>query len=181
MSSIRNTPPILLIVGYSEVGKTTLIEKLIPELVRQGLRVGTIKHHHGSFELDRPGKDSWRHKHAGASASMISSPTQIGMVIDLERDHELDQLAAYFTGMDIILTEGYKKENQPKLEVFRPEVHQEPICKGDKNLIGVVSDAAIDMGVVRFTTNDIKGLSEFLVDFFGLRPHLSLNHKEAAS
>ncbi|HUU81381.1 MAG TPA: molybdopterin-guanine dinucleotide biosynthesis protein B, partial [Acidobacteriota bacterium] len=91
MKTVKNLP-IVLFVGSSGSGKTTLLEKLIPELTRRGLRVGTIKHDVHGFEMDQPGKDSWRHKHAGALASIISSPHQIGEVMDVDHDHSLDEL-----------------------------------------------------------------------------------------
>ena len=81
------TPPIVSIVGNSGSGKTTFLEKLIPEMIRRGFKVGTIKHDVHGFEMDKPGKDSWRHKRAGAHTTMISSPYQIGMVMDVDEDH----------------------------------------------------------------------------------------------
>ncbi|MBW2556910.1 MAG: molybdopterin-guanine dinucleotide biosynthesis protein B, partial [Deltaproteobacteria bacterium] len=79
------TPPVVSVVGNSGAGKTTFLEKMIPEMVGRGLKVGTIKHDvHGRFEMDKPGKDSWRHKHAGASTTVISSPYRIGIVMDVK-------------------------------------------------------------------------------------------------
>ena len=89
-------PPIVSIVGPSGVGKTTLLERLIPELTGRGYRVGTIKHDVHGFEIDQPGKDSWRHKHAGAQVTVISSPNQIGMVMDVDHDHHLEELKRLF-------------------------------------------------------------------------------------
>jgi len=174
-------PPMVSIVGYSGVGKTTLIEKIIPAIKKKGLRIGTIKHHHNAFDIDRPGKDSWRHKRAGASAAMIVSPTQIGLVADVDRDPPLEALAPFFTGMDLIVTEGYKKENLPKIEVFRPEIHGEPICKGDPNLIALVSDADADVGVTRFTTGDIRALVRFILCHFNLLPSRPLHRCQVGS
>nr|NIR17513.1 molybdopterin-guanine dinucleotide biosynthesis protein B [Desulfobacterales bacterium]NIW15817.1 molybdopterin-guanine dinucleotide biosynthesis protein B [Candidatus Bathyarchaeota archaeon] len=111
-------PAIVSIVGKSGSGKTTLLEKLIPELTGMGLKVGTIKHDVHGFEIDHPGKDSWRHKQAGSRITIISSPQRIGMVMDVDHDHTLDELASFFSGVDIILTEGYKRENKPKIEIF---------------------------------------------------------------
>ena len=157
------TPPILLIVGKSGSGKTTLMEKLIPELKMMGLRVGTIKHDVHGFEIDQPGKDSWRHKQAGSMITVISSPQRIGMVMDVDHDHTFDELTPFFSGVDIILAEGYKGKDKPKVEIFRQGVHSQPLCQNDGNLIALMTDADIDLGVPQFTTNDIRGLAVFLV------------------
>ncbi len=163
-------PAIISVVGSSGAGKTTLLEKLIPELIRRGLRVGTIKHDVHGFEMDRPGKDSWRHKQAGAAISIISSPYQIGMVMDVDHDNHLDELSPLLSGVDIILTEGYKGQEKTKLEVFRPEAHSEPLCKDDAHLIALISDAPVDLGVPRFSPDDREGLADFLISHFNLVP-----------
>ena len=173
--------PVVSVVGYSGSGKTTLLEKLISELKDRGYAVGTIKHDVHGFEMDKPGKDSWRHKKAGASATIIASPYQIGMVRDVEHDHSPEELMALIPDMDIILTEGYKKENLPKLEVFRSEVHKAPLFKGDKTLLALISDDPIDLGVPRFSTADGESVVDFLIEHFNLVKAVSLAHKKAAS
>ncbi len=162
-------PPVISIVGSSGVGKTTLMEKLIPELVQRGFRVGTVKHDVHGFEMDKPGKDSWRHKQAGAVVSIISSPYQIGMVRDVDHDHDPEELSPYLTDLDLILTEGYKKMGKAKLEVFRPEVNPEPLCREDEKLFAVVSDTQIDLGVPRVPAMDIEGLADLLISHFDLK------------
>jgi molybdopterin-guanine dinucleotide biosynthesis protein B len=161
-------PAIVSIVGKSGSGKTTLLEKLIPELRRMGLRVGTIKHDVHGFEIDHPGKDSWRHKQAGSVITIISSPQRIGMVMDVDHDHTLDELALFFSGVDLILSEGYKRENKPKIEIFRREAHAEPLCLNDSNLIALMTNADVDLGVPRFALDDIGGLAHFLTRRFRL-------------
>ena len=172
--------PVVSVVGYSGSGKTTLLEKLISELKDRGYAVGTIKHDVHGFEMDKPGKDSWRHKKAGASATIISSPFQIGMVRDVEHDHRIEELVALLPDMDIILTEGYKKENLPKLEVFRSEVHKAPLFEGDKNLLALISDDPIDLGVPRFSPGDGQKLADFLIRHFNLAKAVALTHTKAA-
>lgn len=162
------TPPIVSIVGNSGSGKTTFIEKLIPEITRRDLLVGTIKHDVHGFEMDKPGKDSWRHKQAGASTTVISSPYQIGMVMDVDYDHKLDELLPLFPVVDIILTEGYKRGHYAKVEIFRPEISKEPLCKDDKNLLAPISDSIIDLDVPRFSPEDINKVAEFLISHFNL-------------
>ena len=162
------TPPIVSIVGNSDSGKTTFIEKLIPELIRHGLKVGTIKHHMHGFDMDKPGKDSWRHKQAGASITLVSSPYQIGMVKDVDHDHSPEELLPLFPDVDIILAEGYKKGNLPKLEIFRPEIEKDPLCKHDENLVALISEIDIDLGMPRFSFNDMDGIVDFLIARFNL-------------
>jgi molybdopterin-guanine dinucleotide biosynthesis protein B len=160
--SFKGLPPIIAVVGRSGAGKTTLLEKLIRELKQRGLRIGTVKHDVHGFEMDKPGKDTWRHKKAGALTTLISSPYQIGMVRDVDHDHDLDELVPLFKDVDLILAEGYKRSKKPKIEIFRPEVDQEPLCRGDDHLIALVSDMALDLGVPRFSLDDTGGLAELL-------------------
>jgi len=173
-------PPVISIVGFSGAGKTTVMEKLIPQLTRLGLTVGTIKHDVHGFEMDRPGKDSWRHRQAGAVTTVLASPYQVGMVTDVDHDHSLEQLAPLLYNMDIILTEGYMREERPKLEVFRPEVSEEPLARGDKNLIALVSDAPVELGAPCFSPDDMEGLAQFLAGRFKLVFAQSGEHRRAA-
>jgi len=168
ISNKQTSPPFVSIVGNSGSGKTTFLEKLIPELIGRGLKVGTIKHDVHGFEMDKPGKDSWRHKHAGASATVISSPYQIGMVMDVEHDHQPDELLAYFKGMDIVLTEGYKRGDHPKIEIFRMEIINEPLCKNDRSLLALITDSDVEVDVPTFSLRAIKEVADFLVKHFNL-------------
>ncbi len=160
--------PVVCVVGLSGAGKTTFIERLIPVLTARGLRVGTLKHDVHGFEMDRPGKDSWRHKQAGAAVTVISSPNKIGMVKDTDRDQSIGALLPLFEGVDLVLTEGYKREERPKLEVFRRTVHAEPLCTSDENLIGLISDEDLDLGVPRFSLDDLTGVADLLERHFDL-------------
>jgi molybdopterin-guanine dinucleotide biosynthesis protein B len=164
----RVRTPLVAIVGNSGTGKTTVITRLIPELKRRGFRVGTVKHDVHGFEMDRPGKDSWRHKEAGATMVLISSPRQMAMVRDMDHDSDLDELETYFSCVDIILAEGFKHSAVPKLEVFRREVQKEPVCQNDKRLLGLITDSDTDLDVPRFATDDIQGIVDFLITDFGL-------------
>lgn len=177
----RALPPVVAVVGYSGVGKTTYIEKLIVALTRRGLNVGTIKHDVHGFEMDKPGKDTWRHKKAGARTTLISSPYQIGMVRDVDHDHSLQELTTFLTGMDFILAEGFKRSSVPKLEIYRPEVYKDPICRNDRNLLALISDALLDLGVPRFSLENVEGAADFLVHHFKLAPLVSEARQEAAS
>jgi molybdopterin-guanine dinucleotide biosynthesis adapter protein len=181
MFTVKTEPPIISIVGFSGSGKTTLLERLIPEFTRRGIRVGTIKHHLHDFDMDKPGKDSWRHKQAGAAVTIISTPSRIGMSMDVDHDHKPHELAPFFDGVDIILTEGYKQENNAKLEIFRPEVHEKPLSQGDEHLMALISDAPVDIGVPRFLTDDIEGLADFLINRFNLVQSVTITKQEAVS
>ena len=155
--------PIISIVGKSDSGKTTLIEKLVPELTRRGYRVATIKHDMDRFEVDREGKDSWRHKQAGAHTVVISSPQKIALIRDVERDLKLEEIRdKLIQDVDLILTEGYKKDVQPKIEVFREEKHKELLCTKEDNLVGIVSNKTFDIGVSCFFLDDMKGLADYI-------------------
>ena len=166
----KTTPPVVAVIGHSGSGKTTFLEKLIPELTLRGLKVGSIKHDVHGFEMDKPGKDSWRHKHAGTSTTIISSPYQIGIVMDVEYDHQPDELLPLFNGVDIILTEGYKRSSIPKLEIFRVETTPEPLCKNDETLMALITDANVDFNVPVFSTKAVKKVADFLIKQFNLLP-----------
>ena len=155
--------PIISIVGKSDSGKTTLIEKLVPELTRRGYRVATVKHDIHGFEVDREGKDSWRHKQAGAHTVVISSPNKVALIRDVEKDLTLDEIREkLIQDVDLILSEGYKKDIQPKIEVFRKEKHKKLLCTKKDNLVAIVSNQKFNVGVPCFHLEDIKGLSNFI-------------------
>jgi molybdopterin-guanine dinucleotide biosynthesis adapter protein len=155
--------PIISIVGKSDSGKTTLIEKLVPELTRRGYRVATVKHDMHGFEVDREGKDSWRHKQAGAHTVVISSPQKLALIRDVEKDLTLDEIRRkWIQDVDIILSEGYKRDVQPKIEIFRKEKHKKLLCAKKDNLIAIVSNQTFRVGVPCFDLEDMKGLSNFI-------------------
>jgi len=155
--------PIVSIVGKSNSGKTTMIEKLVPELVRRGYRVATIKHDVHGFEVDREGKDSWRHKQAGAHTVIISSPQKLALIRDMNHDAELAELRDRFIQeVDLILSEGFKRSNQPKIEVYRKEIHPDLLCTAEDNLLAIGSNQPIDIGVPCFALDDAKGIADLI-------------------
>jgi len=153
--------PILCFVGRSNSGKTTLIERLIPELVQGGYRVATIKHAGHGFDLDTEGKDSWRHKDAGAETVIIASPGKIAMVKN-DYQESLDSLQKFFGDLDLVITEGYKKEDKPKIEVVRAARQTDVLLKNDKHLVAVVSDVELKLDVPVFGLDDVDRLADFI-------------------
>ena len=154
-------PQVICIVGRSQSGKTTLIEKLIPVLRNKGYRIGTIKHSHHIFDFDKSGKDSWRHKDAGAEAVIIASPGKIAMV---KNDHQgtLDSLVEYFSDLDLVITEGYKGARKPKIEVVRAARHDDALLREDSYLVAVVTDADLKIEQPVFGLEDIDNLADFI-------------------
>ena len=138
-------PALVAIVGKSDSGKTTLIEKVVPELVKLGLRVGTVKHDAHSFEIDHPGKDSWRHGQAGAEAYVIASPERLAFIAKLDGELPLAGIARrYFAGFDLVVAEGYKRTAPHRVELFRVGAgHSEPLC-GPGEAIALVTDAKLE-------------------------------------
>ena len=141
-----HAPAIVSFVGRSGSGKTTLLEKLIPILLRQGIKVGTIKHTHHTPELDRSGKDSARHFAAGASTVVLASSGGIQLV-KRGVGGGLDELIRYFDDVDLLITEGFKRERTPKIEVLRSDLSDQLLCRDDPTLIAVVTDLPLALRV----------------------------------
>jgi molybdopterin-guanine dinucleotide biosynthesis protein MobB len=155
--------PILSVVGRTNSGKTTLMEKLIPELRGRGYRVGTLKHDVHGFDVDHEGKDTWRHTQAGAEAVGILSPTKCAVIKELPQPMSLNRIAReHFSGVDIVLTEGFKREDKPRIEVYRSEVCDSLLCKPEE-LFAVVSDVPHDVPVPVFGLDDAAGLADLIV------------------
>ena len=158
-------PPVISIVGKSKSGKTTLIEKLIPELKKRGYKIGIIKHAFHELEFDKKGKDSWRHKAAGAETVMVSSPRTITIVKNSQGE-TLNDLETYFQDVDLIITEGFKRANKPQIEVFRHARHDKPLSPGNHNLIAMVTDADIDLEVPKFGLDEVEALANLIENRF---------------
>ena len=148
-----------------------MVEKLIPELKRRGYRVGTIKHTSHGFSMDQKGKDTYRHRAAGADAVLAASPDQIALVKSTAEE-SLDSLLPYFLDMDIILVEGYKQEKKPKIEVFRSQIHQTPLFLEDDLLVAIVTDSPYSARVPVFQFEDIQAICDLIESFsrIGLDP-----------
>lgn len=134
---------VLGIAGWSGSGKTTLITRLIPALVDRGIRVSTVKHAHHRFDIDTPGKDTWRHRQAGATEVLIASDRRIALMRELREEAEpgLDALLARLAPVDLVLVEGYKSGTHAKIEVHRAATGKPPLFPDDPTVLAVVSDA----------------------------------------
>jgi molybdopterin-guanine dinucleotide biosynthesis protein B len=160
-----NQTRVLGIVGWSGSGKTTLITKLIPLLVKRGLRIATLKHAHHSFDVDKPGKDSYEHRKAGAGEVIVSSSQRWVQMHELGGGIEatLVQLLKRLSPCDLVLVEGYKSEKHTKIEVFRQAADKDPLYPGDKHIVAIASDrmiAGADIPVVDL--NDIEAVANLV-------------------
>jgi molybdenum cofactor biosynthesis protein MoaC/molybdopterin-guanine dinucleotide biosynthesis protein MobB len=155
-------PIISVVAAGSGTGKTIFLEKLIGELVARGIKVGTIKSDAHGFEIDRPGKDSWKHAQAGAKATAIIGPDKYAIIHKVPVRKNLDDVAGIFEDVDIILVEGYKKGDKPKIEVIRKEKGTE-LCSPLKDLIAVVTDMEyLDVPVPVYDLNDAEGIADLI-------------------
>jgi molybdopterin-guanine dinucleotide biosynthesis protein B len=157
--------PVVSIVGKSNSGKTTLLVKIVQRLTRKGYRIGTIKHDAHSFEMDYPGKDSYRHFHSGSNATLILSPEKLAFIKRLTKPMPLNTvIKRFFYDVDLLITEGFKKEDKPKIEIVRSKISQAPLCapKGN-NLIALVTNISIKgYPQPQFKLNDVKRITEFI-------------------
>lgn len=155
--------PVVSIVGRSGTGKTTLVEKIIRELKGRSYRVATIKHNLHGFQIDHEGKDSWRHKKAGAVVTVIASPHQVAVIEDIDRDYSIAELCnQYIRGVDIVLSEGYKVNPHPKIEVHRKAADPDLLCGEGDNLIAIATDEPLAVGVPCVDINDAEGLADII-------------------
>lgn len=158
-------PPIISIIGISNSGKTTLMEKLIRELKSRNYRIATVKHTAEEATLDTPGKDTWRHLQAGSEVAVLASESGIVMMKTVTLENTLDEIAWLFgEDYDIILAEGFKQGNAPKIEVHRKEIG--PPLKDIKELIAIATDEPLETETHQFSLVDIKGLVDFIEEGF---------------
>ena len=158
-------PPIVSIVGNSKSGKTTLIGKLIRELKSRGYRIATVKHAPGGTTFDQPDKDSGRHLQAGSEATAVSSPDKVVLIKPVTSAVTLDEIAHIFgEDYEIILSEGFKQDNAPKIEVYRKE--SGPLLKDIKKLIAIVTNETLESKTRQFSLGDIEGIADLLEEGF---------------
>lgn len=159
------------LVGWSGSGKTTLMTDLVPVLIRRGISVSTIKHTHHDIEIDKPGKDSFRHREAGATEVVITSPKRWALVHELRdtQEPDMDHLTQRMGPVDLILVEGFKSHPFPKLEVNRPANGKPPLAPADPTIVAVASDTEMaGVKVPVLPLSDIETIATFIVDHCGL-------------
>ena len=151
--------------GWSGSGKTTLIEKLIPRLAARGLRVSLIKHAHHTFDVDQPGKDSYRHRHAGASEILVTSSRRWVLMHELRGAHEpsFDEQVKRISPCDLLLVEGFKFAPIPKLEVWRAEPGEALLHPNDPHIVAVASDTRVETTLPLLDLNDVAGIARFIL------------------
>lgn len=159
------------IVGSSGSGKTTLLEKIIPLLCAHGIKVSTIKHTHHQFDMDKPGKDSFRQREAGAGEVMLASSKRWALLHELrdEEEPEIEELIKHMTPVDLVLVEGFKFHNHPKIEVYRPSFGRDPLWPNDPTIVAIASDENITTdGRDMLDLNDFKAISLYILDYLNL-------------
>lgn len=156
-------PHIISIVGKSKTGKTTLIEKLIAALKQRGYKIGTVKNTFHKVELDKPGTDTWRHIKAGSEATVLNSADSIMMIKVKGQENNLSEIIKLFdNGYDIIIIEGLKESDLPKIEVHRKE--KGPLLTNLTNVIGIATDEKLNISIPQFNLNDINSITQFIQD-----------------
>lgn len=156
--------------GWSGSGKTTLVEQVVTQLERRGLVVSLIKHAHHEFEIDYPGKDSYRHRHAGCREVLVTSANRWAMMHELcgSRELTLAEALGRLSPCDVVLVEGFKNEPFPKIEIYRREINKPALHPGDPHVIAVASDAIIDTHLPQLDINDPAAVAEFVVAVLAL-------------
>jgi molybdopterin-guanine dinucleotide biosynthesis adapter protein len=154
------------LAGWSGSGKTTLLAALIPELIARGLSVSTIKHAHHTFDIDQPGKDSWRHRAAGAREVLVGSARRWALMHELRDAAEptLDQLVARLSPVDLIIVEGFKRDRHAKIAVHRPALGKELLYPDDPQIVAIASDGPLAAPIPLLPLNDAGAIASFMID-----------------
>lgn len=152
------------LAGWSGAGKTTLLTRVIPHLLNEGLRVSVIKHAHHNFDVDVPGKDSWRHRHAGAEEVMVSSGQRWALMHELRGAAEprLPELLAKMARVDLVVVEGYKSEPHRKIEVHRAANGKPLLFPGDAGIVGIAADTAVETALPTAHLDDIPAVAAMM-------------------
>ena len=154
------------LAGWSGSGKTSLLIRLLPEFIRAGVAVSTIKHAHHGFDVDQPGKDSWAHRHAGATEVMISSANRWALMHEHRGAGEasLAELISRLSPVDLVLVEGFKSEPHEKLEVHRQALGKPPLYVDDRHIVAIASDVRFDaLSLPQLDLNDTRAIFRFIL------------------
>ena len=159
-------PAVVEIIGKSGAGKTTLIERLIPEIRKRGVRLAVIKHTSHRHELDRPGKDSHRLRKAGAEVVLVSSPALFALFREVQEELTLEEILSHVPlEIDIVLAEGYKSHPYPAIEIYRPPVSRELLAHTRQNIRAIVTEASINTHLPVFPPHQTAEIAEFILSF----------------
>ncbi len=166
---------VLGLTGWSGSGKTTLLAALLPRFIARGMTVSTIKHAHHGFDLDQPGKDSWRHRQAGAREVMIASSQRWALMHEqVGPEPGLADLLARLEPVDLVLVEGFKANPHPKIEVFRPSLGREALWPGREDIVAIAADGVVEAaGRAVLPLNDPDAITNWAVDY--LQSHTALH------
>ncbi|MEM6906009.1 MAG: molybdopterin-guanine dinucleotide biosynthesis protein B [Pseudomonadota bacterium] len=158
------------VVGWKNAGKTTLVERLVAEISARGLSVSTIKHTHHGVDVDQPGKDSHRHREAGARQVILASGARWALMTELRGEPEapLEALLGQLAQVDLVIVEGYKRDAHPKIEAWRAETGQPLIARDDPSVRAVASNDAPDTAKPVIGLDDIPGIADFILADLGL-------------
>lgn len=158
------------VTGWKNAGKTGLMERLVAEFCARGLTVSTLKHAHHSTEVDRPGTDSYRHREAGASEVLLASPNRVAIMQELRGAPEpsFTELLARMRPVDLVLVEGFKREDHPKIEAYRTSAGNPLIASGDSSIRAVASDIPLDLDRPVFDLDDTRAIADFIAAELGL-------------
>jgi molybdopterin-guanine dinucleotide biosynthesis protein MobB len=159
------------VTGWKDSGKTTLVERLVAEITERGISVSTLKHAHHDFDVDQPGKDSHRHRAAGAAQVLVASRRRWALMTELRGAPEppLEALLAELAPVDLVLVEGYKRDRHPKIEARRAATAQDLIAEGDPSIEAVAADAPLPgLAVPVFDLDDVPGIAAFILRRVGL-------------
>lgn len=158
------------VVGWKNAGKTGLMERLVTEITGRGISVSTVKHAHHVFDVDQPGKDSHRHRQAGATEVLLASRKRFALMHELRDDPEptLKELLGKLSPVDLVLIEGYKRDDHPKIEAHRSETGNPLIATDDPSIRAVASDTSIELACPVFDLNDTQAIADFILAEVGL-------------
>lgn len=180
---IETKIPILGFAAYSGTGKTTLLVNLIPILKGKGKQIGVIKHAHHTFEIDQPGKDSYEIRKAGANQVLVGSKKRWALMVEQEEENQIERLQEYISHLDqdkldLILVEGFKPEEIPKIELHRPSLNNPLICKTDDSVIAIATDEKLneDIELPQLDLNNHESIAEYIIETICIKPKNAINN-----
>jgi len=153
------------VTGWKNNGKTTLVERLVTEITARGLRVSTIKHAHHAFDIDHEGRDSYRHREAGAHEVLVGSGKRWALIHELRDEDEpsLEELLARLSPCDLVIVEGYKRDRHPKVEAYRAEAGKDLIAADDDTIKLIATDTPLEIDCPQLPLDDAKAIADFIL------------------